>query len=144
MKLQNVLIREAEGFSTNIEKDSLANKNFRKVLYTSPYSQVVLMSIPPKGEIGKESHTDPAGDQFIRVEKGKGLAIVAGKEFPLEDGSIIVIPAKTEHNVLNTSTDNESLQLYTVYSPAQHKAGTVHKTKEDAEKDKGDIPAGSD
>jgi mannose-6-phosphate isomerase-like protein (cupin superfamily) len=142
MKLQEVFLREAEGFSTNIEKDTLANKNFRKVLFTSPHSQVVLMSIVPGGEIGEESHTNPAGDQFIRVEKGEGKAIIAGKEFPLSGGSIIVIPTNTEHNVLNMSS-SEPLQLYTVYSPAQHKHGVVHKTKEEAEKDKTDIPAGA-
>lgn len=115
-------------YVTNIEKETLENKNFRKVLYTAKNSQLVLMSLKPREEIGLETHTL---DQFIRVEKGTGKAFLNGKEYDLADGSAVVIPAGTEHNVVNTS-DSEELKLYTIYSPPEHRDGTVHATKADA------------
>jgi mannose-6-phosphate isomerase-like protein (cupin superfamily) len=119
-----------KGFSENIEKDSLENENFRKVLYTSKHSQLVLMSLKPKEEIGLEVHSD--NDQFFRVEKGEGKCIIDDNTYMLSDGSAIVVPTGAKHNIINTSETNY-LKLYTIYSPAHHKDGIVRKTKEDAE-----------
>lgn len=119
-----------KGFFTNIEKDTLENENFRKVLYTSKHSQLVLMSLRPKEEIGMEIHQD--NDQFFRVEKGEGKCIIDGNEYEMKDGVAIVVPAGAEHNVINVS-DSEELKLYTIYSPAHHKDGIVRLTKEEAE-----------
>lgn len=119
-----------KGYFTNIEKDTLENENFRKVLYTSKHSQLVLMSLRPKEEIGMEVH--PENDQFFRIEKGKGECIIDGNRYELEDGVAIVVPAGAEHNVINTS-DTEELKLYTIYSPPHHKDGIVRPTKEEAE-----------
>jgi Mannose-6-phosphate isomerase len=118
-----------KGYTVNIEELALENELFRKVLYTSRHLQLVLMSIPVEGEIGAETHEL---DQFIRVEEGDGKALLDGVEHPLEDGSIVVIPAGTLHNIINTST-SDALKLYTLYGPPEHKDGTIHKTKEDAE-----------
>lgn len=115
-------------YITNIEKSTLENTDFRRVLYTAPHSQLVLMSLGPNEEIGEETHRL---DQFIRIERGTGKAILAGEEFPLEDGSAVVIPSGTKHNIVNTSA-SEPLKLYTVYSPPEHKDGTIHTTKADA------------
>ena len=118
------------GFSTNIEDATLSNTNFRQVLYTAPHSQLVVMALQPREEIGTERHED--GDQFIRVEAGTGEAIIDGKTHSLSDGVAVVIPAGSVHNVINTS-DSEALRLYTIYSPAEHPDGTVHRTKRDAD-----------
>jgi len=117
------------GFSANIEKDTLDNKDFRKVLYTGKHSQLVLMSLKPKEEIGMEVHPD--NDQFFRFEKGQGKAIIDGHEYGIRDGSVIVVPAGAQHNILNVS-DTEDLKLYTIYSPAHHKDGIVRATKKEA------------
>src|SRR3989339_2061227 len=119
----------AKGFCANIEKDTLENENFRKVLYTSKHSQLVLMNLQPNEEIGMEIHTD--NDQFFRVEKGTGKCVIDGNEYEITDGSAIVVPAGAQHNVLNSSA-TESLKLYTVYSPAHHKDGIVRATKKEA------------
>jgi mannose-6-phosphate isomerase-like protein (cupin superfamily) len=119
-----------KGFFTNIEKDTLENENFRKVLYTSKRSQLVLMSLKPNEEIGMEVHPD--NDQFFRFEKGQGKCIIDGNEYEVADGVAVVVPAGAEHNVINTS-DTEELKLYTIYSPAHHEDGIIHATKEDAE-----------
>ena len=121
-----------KGYITNIEKDSLENENFRKVLYTGKNSQLVLMAIEPKDDIGEEVHKL---DQFIRVEAGRGLAILDGVKHEISDGSAIVIPAGTMHNIINSS-ETEKLKLYSVYSPPEHKDGTIHRTKDEAEKNK--------
>ena len=118
------------GYLTDIEKKSLANENFREVLFTASHSQLVLMSLQPGEEIGLETHDGI--DQFIRVEAGTGKAILDGEEKTLADGSAVVIPAGTEHNVINTS-QSEALKLYTIYSPPEHPDGTVHKTKAEAD-----------
>jgi len=123
-----------KGFVGNIETLSLENEYFRKVLYTSFYSQLVVMSLKPKEEIGAETH---GLDQFIRVETGTGKAILDGVEHDLSDGFVIVVPAGTRHNIINTSAD-KPLKLYTLYSPPNHLDGTIHKTKADAEKDEGE------
>lgn len=118
------------GYLTDIEKKSLENENFRQVLFTASHSQLVLMSLQPGEEIGLETHDEI--DQFIRVEAGTGKAILDGEEKTLADGSAVVIPAGTEHNVINTS-QSEALKLYTIYSPPEHPDGTVHKTKAEAD-----------
>ncbi|KND49301.1 MAG: hypothetical protein AB203_02800 [Parcubacteria bacterium C7867-008] len=118
-----------KGYIENIEKLSLENDLFRKVLYTSKHIQLVLMSIPVGEEIGAEKHEL---DQFIRIEEGEGKAVLDGVEHDLEDGSAVVIPAGTLHNVINTSTD-AALKLYSLYGPPEHKDGTIHATKEEAE-----------
>ena len=118
-----------EGFVQNIEKLTIENNNFRKVLYTSKHSQLVLMSLKPKEEIGMEVHAD--NDQFFRFEKGQGKVIIDGNEHQVSDGSAVVVPAGAEHNVINVS-ETEDLKLYTIYSPAHHKDQIVRATKEEA------------
>jgi mannose-6-phosphate isomerase-like protein (cupin superfamily) len=118
-----------KGYSSNIEKLTLENTNFRKVLYTAKHMQLVLMSLRPNEEIGMEIHTD--NDQFFRVEAGTGKCIINGNEYVLEDGVVIIVPAGSEHNVINTS-DSEDLKLYTIYSPAHHKDGIERITKDEA------------
>ena len=120
-----------KGFNANIEKDTIENTNFRKVLYTGKHSQLVLMSLKPMEEIGMEVHAD--NDQFFRIEKGEGKCIIDGNEYVISDGSAIIVPAGAEHNVINTSSTDD-LKLYTIYSPAHHKDGIVRATKEEAEK----------
>ncbi len=118
------------GYLTNIEKKTLENTKFREVLFTGPHAQLVVMALRPGEDIGLETHADV--DQFIRVEAGRGTAILDGKEQALEDGSAVVIPAGTKHNIINTSR-SEALKLYTIYSPPEHPDGTIHKTKAEAE-----------
>src|SRR3990167_5959801 len=118
-----------KGYIVNIEKLSLENENFRKVLYTAKNSQLVLMSLKPGEEIGEEVHQL---DQFIRCEAGVGKAILNGVEHEISDGFAVVVPAGASHNIINTSTD-KSLKLYTLYSPPNHKDGVIQKTKEEAE-----------
>ncbi|MGE5521782.1 MAG: cupin domain-containing protein [Candidatus Dadabacteria bacterium] len=119
------------GFKSNIEKDTLENKNFRKVLYTGKLQQLVLMSLKAGEEIGEETHEDT--DQFFRFEKGKGKCIVDGHEYRIHDGDVLLVPAGAKHNVINTD-DKEDLKLYTIYAPPHHKDGIVRASKEDAEK----------
>ena len=117
------------GYVTNIEKETLDNAKFRQVLFTSPHVQLVLMALKPGEDIGLETHDDV--DQFIRVEAGHGTALLDGEEHVLEDGSAVVIPAGTKHNIINSSR-TEVLKLYTIYSPPEHPDGTIHRTKADA------------
>ncbi len=121
-----------KGYIQNIEKATKENTNFRKVLYTGKYSQLVLMNLKPMEEIGMEVHEDT--DQFFRVDAGEGKVILDDVETDVEDGFAIVIPAGTNHNVINTS-ETEDMKLYTIYSPAHHRDGVVHTTKEEAEAD---------
>jgi len=117
-------------FVDNIEELTLGNTNFRKVLSTNEHSQLVVMSLKPMEDIGMEVHNDV--DQFFRIDSGEGKVIANGQEFNITDGYAIVIPAGTEHNIINTS-ETEDLKLYTIYSPANHPDGTIHVTKEEAE-----------
>ena len=117
-----------KGYVINIENDTLENTDFRRVLYTAKNTQLVLMSLRANEEIGEEVHEL---DQFIRVEAGQGLAVLDDVAHRLSDGSAVIIPAGTKHNVINVS-DTEELKLYTLYSPPEHRDGTVHKTKSDA------------
>jgi mannose-6-phosphate isomerase-like protein (cupin superfamily) len=121
-----------KGFHTNIEKDTLANKNFRKMLYTGEHMQLVLMTLKPDEEIGMETHPDI--DQFFRFEAGTGKAIINGNEYKVTDGDSIIIPAKSEHNIINTGKNE--LKMYTIYAPPHHKDGVIFKTKEEAEESK--------
>lgn len=121
-----------KGFVQNIEKLTLDNGNFRKVLYTGKHSQLVLMSLQPGEEIGMEVHQD--NDQFFRFEKGRGKCIIDGNEYEITDGSAVVVPAGSQHNIINVS-DSQDLKLYTIYSPAHHKDGVVRKTRAEAEAD---------
>ena len=121
-----------KGFCQNIEKVTLENTNFRKVLYSGQHSQLVLMSLKPLEEIGLEVHAE--NDQFFRFENGEGKVIIDGNEYTVSDGDAVVVPMGVEHNVINTSA-TEPLKLYTIYSPAHHKDGVVRATKEEAEKD---------
>jgi mannose-6-phosphate isomerase-like protein (cupin superfamily) len=123
------------GFVKNIEQETLENNNFRKVLYTSKYGQVVVMSLLPNEDIGMEVHEDT--DQFFRIDSGEGKVIINGEEFIISDGFAVVVPAGAEHNVINTSSEN-SLKLYTIYMPPHHKDGTIHTTKTEAEADEED------
>jgi mannose-6-phosphate isomerase-like protein (cupin superfamily) len=116
------------GYVTNIEDDTLENTDYRRVLFTGPNVQLVLMTLQPGEEIGLEQHE--GHDQFIRVESGTGVVLLDGREHALSDGVAVVIPSGTEHNVTNTSK-TEPLRLYTLYSPPEHTANTVHRTKAD-------------
>ena len=120
-----------KGYVVNIEKECLENENFRKVLYTTPKSQLVVMRLMPKEDIGEEMH--PL-DQFIRCFTGEGRAMLDGMEYGINDGFAIVIPAGTKHNIVNTSETNP-MKLYTVYTPPNHRDGVVHATKLEAEAD---------
>ena len=115
------------GFLSNIEKDTLNNKNYREVLFTTKNSQLVLMTVAPGDDIGEEVHKL---DQFIRFESGNGKVILGDFEQEVSDGDAIVVPEGVKHNVINTSK-TEDLKLYAVYSPPQHKKNTIHKTKSD-------------
>ena len=121
-----------KGFVKNIEKETLENENFRKVLFTSQHGQVVVMSLLPNEEIGMEVHTTT--DQFFRVESGEGKVIMDGEESLISDGFAVVVLAGTQHNVINTSAV-KPLKLYTIYMPAHHVDGVIHKTKAAAEAD---------
>lgn len=119
-----------KGFYSKIEKETLENNNFRKVLYTAKNSQLVLMSLKPGEDIGLEVHSE--NDQFFRFEQGDGQVVIDGNEYAVKDGDAIIVPAGAEHNVINLSL-TENLKLYTIYSPAHHKDGIVRATKEEAE-----------
>jgi mannose-6-phosphate isomerase-like protein (cupin superfamily) len=121
-------MRNMTGYVINIEEKTLANNYFREVLFTTDKSQLVVMTLKPGEEIGMEVH--PEHDQFIRIESGKGKAIMNGEEHEISDGSAVVIPAGTQHNIINMS--ETAMKLYTIYTPPEHKQGTIHKTKEEA------------
>jgi len=119
-----------KGFKSNIEKDTLENKKFRKVLYTGKHLQLVLMSLKVGEDIGAETHPD--NDQFFRFESGSGKCVIDGNEYKVKDGDVIVVPAGARHNVINEGTNE--LKMYTLYGPPNHQDGTIRNTKEDAEK----------
>lgn len=117
-----------KGYVGNIEEKTLGNEYFREVIFTAPHSQLVVMVLQPGEEIGMETH--PEHDQFFRFESGRGEVVLNGEKTSVGNGFAVVIPAGTEHNVINTGS--EVMKLYTIYSPAEHKDGTVHKTKAEA------------
>lgn len=125
-----------KGFKTNIERDTIKNRNFRKVLYTGKNSQLVLMSLKPKEEIGLETHSE--NDQFLRFEGGRGRVEIDGNKYQVRDGDAVIVPAGAKHNVINISA-TEELKIYTIYSPPHHKDGIVRKTKEEAEANEEDF-----
>lgn len=121
------------GYVTNIERETVKNRNFRKVLFTAKHHQLVVMSLKPGEDIGEEVHRV---DQFIRVEQGQGVVVMGKKKSRIQADSAFVIPAGTKHNVLNKSK-NEDLKIYTVYSSPQHEDRAIHRTKEEAEEEEG-------
>lgn len=118
-----------KGFKSSIEKDTIANKDFRHVLYTGKHSQLVMMSLRAGEDIGMEVH--PAVDQFFRFEKGRGVIIIDGASTDVKEGDAAIVPAGAQHNVVNTNK-SEDLKLYTIYSPPEHIDGTIRRTKADA------------
>lgn len=118
-----------KGFKINIEKDTLGNTNFRKVLYTASHMQLVLMSLQPGEDIGEERHM--LVDQFFRFESGSGKCIIDGNKYDVKGGDVIIVPAGAKHNIINTS-NSVALKLYTIYAPPNHKDGTIRATKEEA------------
>ncbi|MBI2271112.1 MAG: cupin domain-containing protein [Bacteroidetes bacterium] len=125
-----------KGFKSGIEKDTLENTNFRKVLYTSKHLQLVLMSLKGGEEIGEEIHHD--NDQFFRFESGTGKCIIDGNVYNVKDGDVIIVPAGAKHNIINTDTGTE-LKMYTIYAPPHHKDGIVRHTKAEAEKNEAEF-----
>ncbi len=120
-----------KGFKSNIEKDTLDNNNFRKVLYTGKHLQLVLMSLKPGEDIGEETH--PGNDQFFRFEGGSGKCIIDETEYAVTDGDVVVIPAGAKHNIINSDAKTD-LKMYTLYGPPNHKDQVIRATKEEAEK----------
>ena len=120
-----------KGYVTHIEEATLKNSLYRQVLFTAKNSQLVLMSLKPGEEIGEEVHEL---DQFLRFEAGDGTVILDGQDHAVRDGFTVVIPSGNRHNVINTS-EIADLKLYSLYSPPEHKVGTVHRTKQEADAD---------
>ena len=125
-----IYLESMKGFFVDIEKAALENENFRKVLYTARNSQLVLMSLAPGEEIGEEVHEL---DQFIRIEAGIGKAVLDGVEHAISDDSVVIVPQGARHNIVNSGST--AMKLYTLYSPPNHRHGTIHKTKADAQTD---------
>lgn len=120
-----------KGYKNNIEKLTLENESFRKVLYTGEESQLVLMSLLPGEDIGMEIHDE--NDQFFRFESGNGKVVINEIEYDVADGDSVIVPKGAKHNVVNVGADK--LKLYTIYSPAHHKDGVERATKAEAETD---------
>jgi mannose-6-phosphate isomerase-like protein (cupin superfamily) len=124
------------GFNENIIERAKRNSWFREVVATGPHAQVVVMSIPPGGEIGEEVHETV--DQVLTFVSGEGTAIMAGERSRVAPGHLVLVPAGTVHNIVNDGPTD--LRLYTIYAPPQHAHGTIHRTKADADADEADIP----
>ena len=120
-----------KGYVDNIEKRTIENDDFRRVLYTGAHLQLVLMTLPPGCDIGEEVHDDR--DQFFRIEEGEGEIRIDGVANRVEDDFAVIVPAGARHNVINTGS--APLRLYTIYGPPEHRDGVVHKDKEQAERD---------
>jgi len=120
-----------KGYVDDIEQATLANEDFRRVLYTGHHLQLVLMSLPPGCDIGEEVHADR--DQFFRVEAGSGIVRIDGVDNRVEDDFAVIVPAGARHNVINTG--DAPLRLYTIYGPPEHRDGVVHATREQADAD---------
>ena len=123
-----------KGYNANIEKETIENTNFRKVLYTGEHCQLLLMSLLAGEEIGMEVHVD--NDQFFRFEGGEGKVIINETEYFVADGDAVIVPCGSNHNVI---AGNNGLKLYTIYSPAHHKDGIVRSTKVEAENNGADF-----
>ncbi|MFH1244264.1 MAG: cupin domain-containing protein [bacterium] len=118
-----------QGYTSNIEELTKGNTNFRQVLYTGKYMQLVVMKLNVGEEIGMEVH--PTVDQFFRIEVGQAKFIVDGEETEVKEEGVFIVPAGSEHNVINTGIGE--LRLYTIYAPPNHLDGTIHATKAEAE-----------
>jgi len=125
-----------KGFTANLEEETRKNMDFRRLLYTGKYSQLVLMCLKPKEEIGEETHDDV--DQFFRFEEGEGIVVIDGVKNMVKDGSGVVVPCGAKHNVVNTSKI-KNLKLYTIYSPAHHRFDVVRATKAEASADEAEF-----
>lgn len=117
-----------KGYKENIEKKTIENENFRHVLYTGQHMQLVLMTLQVGEEIGSEVHKD--NDQFFRFEKGLGSVVINDTTYDVGDGDVVIVPAGSEHNVMNTG--HEPLRLYTIYAPTHHKDGIIRATRQQA------------
>jgi mannose-6-phosphate isomerase-like protein (cupin superfamily) len=126
---------KSTGFHVDMEKVTVDNKSYRKILFTGKHLQLGLMSIEPGEDVGIETH--PETDQFFRVDGGSGEASIGGKKYALKDGDAIIIPAGSEHNI---TAGEEGIKLYTIYAPPHHSDKVIHKSKEDAEADESDKP----
>lgn len=124
-----------KGYHGNIEELTIANNNFRHVLYTAKHCQLVLMALPVGGDIGEEVHEE--NDQFFRFEAGRGQVVIDDSSYDVADGDAVIVPAGARHNVVNTG--DEPLKLYTIYSPAHHKDGIVRATREEADANEEDF-----
>ncbi len=124
-----------DAYKGNIEELTLKNTYFRQVVYTATHSQLVVMCLKPMEEIGEEIHEKV--DQFFRFEQGTGKTVINGVEQNISEGDVLIIPAGTKHNIINSSSTVD-LKLYTVYSPPNHRDGTIHKTKAEALADEKD------
>lgn len=120
-----------KGYVQDIERLAIRNDKFRQVLYTAKNCQLVIMSLRPQEDIGAEIHKL---DQFFRVEEGSGEAVLNGVRRPIQAGFAVIVPAGTNHNIINTG--RVPLKLYTIYAPPNHRDGVVHETRADAEGDK--------
>ena len=118
-----------KGYCDNIDKRTVENEDFRRVLYTGHNLQLVLMTLPPGCDIGEEVHE--GRDQFFRIEEGSGIVRIDGVDKRVADDFAVIVPAGARHNVINDSS--APLRLYTIYGPPEHKDGIVHRTKEEAE-----------
>ena len=123
-------------FNEDIIERAIRNTWFREVVATGPHAQVVVMSIPPGGEIGEEVHETV--DQVLTFVSGTGTAIMDGERSPVAPGHLVLVPAGTRHNIVNDGPTD--LRLYTIYAPPQHAPGTIHRTKAEADADEDDIP----
>ncbi len=121
-------------FNIDIVSATKANSFFRQVLSTGPNAQVVVMSIPPGGEIGEEVHEHV--DQVLAFVGGEGVAVLEGEESPVGPDRLVHVPAGVRHNVVNRGSFE--LRLYTIYAPPQHAPGTIHRTKAEADADEAD------
>lgn len=120
-----------KGYIDDIERATLGNEDFRRVLYTGKNLQLVLMTLPPGCDIGEEVHEDR--DQFFRIEEGEGVIRIDGVDNRVEDDFAVIVPAGARHNVINTGA--ASMKLYTIYGPPEHKDGVIHRDKAQAERD---------
>lgn len=123
-----------EPYVSGIAQEAMTNTDFRRVLDTTERSQLVLMSVPPGGEIGQETHAD--NDQVLFIVGGRGEAIFDDRRHAVSSGTVVVVPAGTQHNFVATTA--EALKLFTIYTPPHHRPGTVHATKADADADTAD------
>jgi mannose-6-phosphate isomerase-like protein (cupin superfamily) len=120
-----------KGYCDDIERATIANQDFRRVLYTGEHLQLVLMTLPTGCDIGEEVHEDR--DQFFRIEEGEGEVRIDGVANAVRNDFAVIVPAGARHNVINTGEG--PLRLYTIYGPPEHKDGVVHKDKARAEGD---------